>query len=91
MNENISHLNKVRTFKLDFSDRAIENFNPTDDSFFYRDSNNNLKERKQIHIPLNVPKSSHLKGLQLGIYRVTKSKVFILNYWHNNKSNRLTI
>jgi integrase len=91
MNDNISDLKKTGTVKLDFSDKAIENFNPNEDSFLYKDINNNSKERKQIHIPFNVPKRSPLKGLQLGIYKATKTKVFILNYWHNNKSNRLTI
>jgi len=91
MNENESNLKKTGTVKLEFSDRAIENFNPTEDIFLYRDSNNNLKKRKQIHIPFDVPKRSPLKGIQLGVYSATKTKVFILNYWHNNKSNRLTI
>ncbi len=91
MNENESNLKQTGTVKLDFSDRAIENFNPTEDSFLYRDSNDNLKKRKQIHIPFDVPKRSPLKGIQLGVYSATKTKVFILNYWHNNKSNRLTI
>ena len=55
MNENESNLKQKGTVKLDFSDKAIENFNPSDDSFFYRDSNNNLKERKQIHMCVHRP------------------------------------
>jgi hypothetical protein len=79
MNDNISDLKKTGTVKLDFSYKAIENFNPNEDSFLYKDINNNSKERKQIHIPFNVPKRSPLKGLQLGIYKATKTKVFILS------------
>ena len=73
---------------LPFRDISIEKYNPTEDNFAYNDRNSGrVNFKKQIYVPFNVDKNTHLKGLKLCVFRGTNTKTFVVNYWHNKKSD----
>jgi len=54
---------------LKFQDAAIEKLNLSDDDFSYIDKETQtVKFKKQIYIPFDVSKNTHLKGLKLCIF-----------------------
>ena len=72
---------------LKFQDAAIEKLNLLDDDYSYIEKKTqSIKLKKQIYIPFDVSKNTHLKGLKLCVFRETKTKTFVVNYWFNNKS-----
>jgi len=72
---------------LKFQDAAIEKLNLLDDDYSYIEKKTqSIKLKKQIYIPFDVSKNTHLKGLKLCVFKETKTKTFVVNYWFNNKS-----
>jgi len=72
---------------LKFQDAAIEKLNLNDDDFSYIDKETQtVKFKKQIYIPFDVSKNTHLKGLKLCIFRGTNTKSFVVHYWYNKQS-----
>ena len=72
---------------LKFQDTAIERLNLIDDDFSYIDKQTRtVKFKKQIYIPFDVSKNTHLKGLKLCIFRGTNTKSFVVHYWYNKQS-----
>ena len=81
-------MDKKEKFKLQFIDKAIENYNPTEDDFSYFDQETNtIKFSKQIYVPFDVSKNTFLKGLKLCVFRGTNTKIFAVQYWFNKKSD----
>ena len=72
---------------LKFQDAAIEKLNLSDDDFSFIDKKTqSIKFKKQIYIPFDVSKNTHLKGLNLCVYKGTNTKSFVVHYWYNKKS-----
>jgi len=85
-------MDKKEKFKLQFTDKAIENYNPTEDDFSYFDQETNtIKFSKQIYVPFDVSKNTFLKGLKLCVFRGTNTKIFAVQYWFNEKSDILVL
>jgi len=66
---------------LKFQDAAIEKLNLNDDDFSFIDKKTqSIKFKKQIYIPFDVSKNTHLKGLNLCVYKGTNTKSFVVHY-----------
>ena len=71
-----------------FKDREIECFKS---DFYYQNSNNINKSKKEKITPFEVDRNTILKGLKLIEYRKTGAKFFLLHYWFKGKSKTLRI
>ena len=84
-------IEKPRTFaaikNIKFQDAAIERLNLFEDDYSYFDEETQtIKFKKQIYIPFDVSKNTHLKGLKLCVFKNTNTKSFVVQSWYNNKS-----
>jgi hypothetical protein len=81
-------MEKKEKIKLQFTDKAIENFNPKEDDYSYVDKQTQtIKFKKQLYVPFEVSKNTFLKGLKLCVFRATNTKIFAVQYWFNKKSD----
>jgi len=81
-------MNKKEKIKLQFTDKAIENFNPSEDDYSFVDKlSQTIKLKKQIYVPFEVSKNTFLKGLKLCVFRGTNTKIFVVQYWFNKKAD----
>jgi hypothetical protein len=72
---------------LKFQDAAIEKINLVEDDYSYIDrETQTVKFKKQIYIPFDVSKNTHLKGLKLCVFKNTNTKSFVVQFWHDNKA-----
>jgi integrase len=72
---------------LKFQDAAIEKINLVEDDYSYIDrETQTIKFKKQIYIPFDVSKNTHLKGLKLCVFKNTNTKSFVVQFWHDNKA-----
>ena len=71
-----------------FKDREIECFKS---DFYYQNSNDINKSKKEKITPFEVDRNTILKGLKLIEYRKTGAKFFLLHYWIKGKSKTLRI
>ena len=71
---------------LKFQDAAIDKLKLHDDDFSYVDkATQTIKLKKQIYIPFDVSKNTHLKGLKLCVFKNTNTKSFVVQYWYSQK------
>ena len=76
---------RIRRFKLKFTDFAIKNFTAN----FINDQGKTLR---LVRVPFDTGAGrSYLKGLKLVQYQRSKKKYFMLRYWHNSKSDDITL
>ena len=72
--KNLGHNNPPEDIKnIEFTNSAIEKLKIDDLDFGNKD---------YLTIPFIVPRGSHLKGLTLAISKATKSKRFMLRFFH---------
>ena len=73
--------------KLKFDNKSIDKIKIEDLDFSYINKAGETKFKRLIKLPFDVPKKSILKGLKLCVDRISKSKIFRLQFWFNSKSD----
>ena len=83
---------KVRTrSKIKFDNKAIDKINIDDLDFSFVNKAGEVKFRRQLVFPFDVPNKSILKGLKLCIQKSTGSKLFWLQFWFNGKADYYSV
>ena len=81
---------KTRT-KIKFDNNAIDKIKVEDLDFSYIDKNGNIKFKRRLLLPFDVPKKSILKGLKLCVQKDSGSKLLWLQFWFNGKADYYSV
>ena len=77
----VKNLNQIK-----FDNKTIDKIKVEDLDFTFVDKSGQVKFRRRIILPFNIPKKSILKGLKLCIQKDTGSKLFWLSFWFESKN-----